>query len=583
MRRHYAAPAISLLLVLSLTGLAAQSSNMLTWHNDNWRSGANTAEKILTTTNVTSSLFGKICSAPTDGAVNAQPLIVTGVPFTVSGVSTTHDVAYVATENDTLYAFDANNCALLNSVSMVPMVSGCSAGVTCEQPVDCHYIGGGGCKTVAPTVGILSTPVIDAVAGAGGTTGTLYLVAETQVGAGKKISTWKHRIHALDITTLAEKTGSPAVIQGSAGTVTFISQRQIQRPGLLLLKNAGPNGDSMVYAAFSLMDGTPAKLGLKPPGWIVGYDATNLSAQPAGLPYVFSSTPNGTGPGGPGGGIWQAGAGLAAGLGSATDPTTYIYVGTGDGTWDAGSGGSDYADSFIKLTPALQVAGFFTRYNEPMYAAADIDFGSGGVMLVPDKTIPSRPYISINAGKDGNVYVIDRGAPGGYNGISNTSVETVAGAYPFISTPAFCNGYLYDAVLGGALKSWRVSASCNPGPVCASGVRSTREKFAFGTTPSVSSNGTAAGTGIVWAVASPNQATGGSAAVLYAFDALNLTELYDTTQCATQDMPGLGVKFTVPAVVNGKVYIGTQGEMDVYGELPASRSCLFGRELANRN
>jgi len=563
--------------------LAAQSSNMLTWHNDNWRSGANTAEKILTTTNVTSALFGKICSAQTDGAVNAQPLIVTGVPFTVKGVATTHDVAYVATEKDSIYAFDANSCALLKSVSMVPVINGCTAGVTFEQPVDCHYIGGGGCLTVAPTVGILSTPVIDATSDDNGTTGTLYLVAETQVGAGKNISAWKHRIHALDITTLAEKTGSPAVIQGSAGLVTFISQRQIQRPGLLLLKNAGPNGDSMVYAAFSLMDGTPAKLGLKPPGWIFGYDTTNLNAQPSGLPYVFSSTPNGTGPDGPGGGIWQAGAGLAAGLGSATDPTTYIYVGTGDGTWDAGSGGNDYADSFIKLTPALQVAGFFTRADEPSYDDADIDFGSGGMMLVPDKTIPSHPYISINAGKDGNVYVIDRGSPGGYSSTSNTNVETVAGGYPFISTPAFWNGHLYDAVLGNALKSWHVSASCDPGPVCGTGVRSTKEKFAYGTTPSVSANGTAAATGIVWAIDSPNQVKGGAPAILYAFDALKLTELYDTTQCGTQDNPGLAVKFTVPTVVNGKVYIGTQGEMDVYGELPASRTCTSSRELAKRN
>jgi hypothetical protein len=560
-----------LLSVFHPVPLAAQV-NVLTWRNEIGRSGANTAETALTTTNVTKPSFGKICSAPVDGATNAQPLIVTGVPFTVKGITATHDIAYVATENDTLYAFDANNCALLNAASMVPVLNGCTPGVTCEQPVDCKSIGGGGCLTIAPTVGILSTPVIDAASGVNGTTGTIYLVAETQVGAGGTPSAWKHRLHAIDITNLAEKPGSPVMIQGNFGAVPFRSGWQIQRPGLLLLKNAGPNGDNMVYAAFSLMDGAPRKLGQKPPGWVFGYDTTNLSSQPAGLPYIFNTTPNGVGPNGPGGGIWQAGAGLAGGLASATDPTLYIYFGTGDGTWDAGSGGNDYADSFLKLAPNLTVAGFFTRYNEPAYAAANKDWGSGGMMLVPDNTFPSQPYLSINAGKDGNIYVIDRGSPGGYNGVSNTNAETVSGKFAYFGTPAFWNKHIYNSIVGSVLKSWPMSASCTPGPVCTTGIRFSKITFPFGTTPAVSANGTKAGTGIVWAIASPDQVNGGVAAILYAVDAIKMVELYDTGQCGTQDVPGLAVKFTVPSIANGKVYIGTQGEFDVYGLIP-TRTC----------
>jgi hypothetical protein len=572
MRRYCAPAAICLLLIFHSAALTAQSTNLLTWHNNNGRSGANTTETILTTTNVTKTTFGKICSAPLDGAAYAQPLIVTGVPFTAGGKTATHDIAYVATQNDTLYAIDANNCAQLASVNLVPIIPGCVSGKTCEQPVDCKSIGGGGCLTVAPTMGILSTPAIDAALGANGTTGTIYLVAETQIGAGALPSAWKHRIHALDITTLAEMPGSPGLVQGNVGSVPFRSGWQIQRPGLLLLKNAGPNGDTMVYFAFSLMDGAPRKLGQKPPGWVFGYDTTNLSAQPAGLPYIFNTTPNGVGPNGPGGGIWQAGAGLAGGVASASDPTQYIYFGTGDGTWDAGSGGSDYADSFVKLNPSLQVAGFFTRYNEPSYATANKDFGSGGMMLVPDNEFASHPYISINAGKDGNLYVIDRGSPGGYNGVSDTNVQTFNAKFAFFGTPAYWNQTLYNGIVGGILKSWHLQDTCVPGPICSAGLRRSLVKFYNGVTPSVSSNGNTRGTGIVWAIETYNQASGGSPAILYAFDAVSLVELYDTTQCGTHDTPGLAVKFTVPSVVNGKAYVGTQGELDVYGVIP-TRTC----------
>ncbi len=553
--------------------LLCSQTNVLTWHNDNWRTGANTTETTLTTTKVTATQFGKICSAPTDGAINAQPLIVSNVPVKVKGVTAKHDVVYVVTENDTVYAFDARNCTLLKSASIVPAILGCTPGVTCEQPVDCKSIGAGGCLSLKPTLGILSTPVIDATPGPNGTTGTIYLVGETQVGAGASPLAWHHRIHALDITNLLEQPGSPVAIRGSVGTLTFNSGWQLQRPGLLLLKNAGPNGDSMLYAAFSLMDGSWQKLGEKPPGWVVGYDVTNLKSQPAGLPYIFATTPNGTAPYGPGGGIWQAGAGLSAGFASATDPNMYIYVGTGDGTWDAGAGGSDYADSFLKLTTNLQVAGYFTRADELNYVNMNKDYAAGGMVLVPDNTFSNFPYLSLNSGKDGNFYVIDRGNPGGYNGVANTNLQTVPGKFAYLSTPAYWNGHLYDAVVGAVLKSWVLSNTCNAaGPVCATGGHLSKVTFLYGVTPSVSSNGTQAGTGIIWAIETYNQVIGGNPAILYAFDAMNMTELYDSTQCGSLDTPGLAEKFTVPTVANGKVYVGTQNELDVFGPV-ATRTC----------
>jgi hypothetical protein len=569
MRRCRLSMAIGVVLFCTAS-LGAQSTNVLTWHNDNWRTGANTTETTLTTANVTQATFGKLCTAPTDGAINAQPLIVTHVPISIAGTVANHDVVYVATENDTLYAFDANNCALLKKASLVVAIKGCVAGTTCEQPIDCHSVGAGGCFTLAPTVGVLGTPVINTVPVHGGTGGTIYVEAETQVGAGRTPSVWRHRIHALDITTLLEEPGSPGLIKGSFAPLAFNPRLEIQRAGLLLLNGVGPNGDSVVYFGFSLLAATAT---LKPPGWVFGYDVTNLSQQPAGLPYVFSPTPNGVGPYGPGGGIWQAGAGISAGLASASDPTTYMYVATGDGTFDANTGGSDYGDSFVKLDPTLHVAAYFTRSDEEMYQAADKDYGSGGMMLVPDNTISTNPFIAINAGKDGNTYVIDRGTPGGFNGASNTNTQTVPGNSAYFGTPAFWNRHLYNGVRGSVLKSWLLSSTCNPGPVCSTNTHFSDVKFSNGVTPSVSANGNVVGTGIVWSIDTMNQVNGGPPAVLYAFDAGSLAELYASNQCGGADTAGPGVKFSVPTIANGKVYVGTQTELNVYGKLHASRTC----------
>jgi hypothetical protein len=549
-------------------------TNVLTWHNDNGRTGANNQEKILNTSNVKPDMFGKLCSAGTDGQIYAQPLVVTGVPVIsgISGVPSNHNVVYVATMKGSVYAFDADDCSLLRTVSLIPKVAGCTPGVTCEEPVDCRrYPGNGQCTAIDPTVGILSTPVIQTMSANTGTTGTMYVVAESQVGSDTKISAWRHRIHALDITDLSERPGSPALIHGSASGVNFASHRQIQRPGLLLLPGVGPNGDSMVYVAFSLMDGAIA--GGLPHGWIFGYDTKNLDAQPAGLPYIFNTTPNGTGPTGPGGGVWQGGAGLAADIGSATDPTKYIYVGTGDGSFDANGGGKNYGDSFLKLTPDLAtVAGYFTRFNE-FTADSDTDYGSGGIMLVPNGALTAHPYIAVNGSKDRHLYVVDRGTPGGYNGVSNTNLQTIAEPAMIHNTPAYFDHHLYYAVIAGPMKSNVIQDTCHPGPICTPAAFVSSAHFLYGTTPSVSSNLTTRGTAIVWAIHSRNQALGGLPAVLYAFDAANLHQLYASDQCGQQDVARPGTKFSVPTVANGKVYVGTQTELEVYGELPSHRTC----------
>ena len=572
MMRKYVLPFFCLALAGALQ-ISAQTINVTTSRNNNWRTGSNTSEKILTTTNVTMTTFGKVCSAPVDGGIYAQPLIVTQVPFTVGTTTTKHNIAYVVTQNDTLYAIDANNCTVLNSVSLVPVIPGCTPATTCEYPVDCHYVGEGGCDTVAPTVGALSTPVINATFGSTGNTGTIYLVAETQAGSGTTITAWNHRIHALDITTLNELTGSPALVAGSYLGATLASHQQVQRPGLLFLKGVGPNGDNMVYFGLSLMDGAPQKLGEKPYGWVFGYDTTNLSAQPSGLPYVFCTTPHGVGPNGPGGGVWSDGVGIAAGQASATDPTTYLYIATGDGTFDVNTGGVDYADSFVKLTPTLQVADYFTRYNElTAYTPGNVDYGSGGMVLIPDNTFKKHPYIAVNASKDANIYVVDRDSPGEFNGLANTNLETVTGKFAFHNTPAYWNLTLFYNTIGGVLKSYPLKGTCSPGPVCSTGIHYSKVSFITGSTPSVSTLGNTAGTQIVWSLYTADSATGGIPAVLYAFNATNLAELYNSSQCGTQDTAGWSVRFTTPTIANGFVYVGTQSELDVYVVLP-SRTC----------
>ncbi len=580
-------------IVLSAATALAQV-NVTTWHNEVGRTGQNTQETILTPGNVAKNTFGKICSATVDGQVYAQPL-------TVWNSATGKNTVYVETENDTIYAFDGTNCSLIQKASLLP-----SNGT--EYPVDCCFIGGGLCQTVAPSVGILSTPTIDRA------TNTLYVVTESQVGStgteGKDCKTkqppsaWVHRLHALDLTSgqtfLNEKDGGPVQIQGSVSTgKTFSSKNQIQRPGLLWL-----NGDpSLVYLAFSMMDNSPPPF---PPGWVFAYDAQNLAD--SNYPKVFATTPTTSGNTN-GGGIWQGGAGLAAGVDSKGGKT-YIYFGTGNGTFDAYKStppNTDYGQSFVKLNVDLSgVADYFAEYKalSDGCECVDLDFGAGGVALIPDNTLSDHPYIAVAAGKQKEIFVLDRAKPGKYHGSctgkcpafnskgdcagpppvckgTNENIETVPTGTNYRVTPAFWNSSLYYSSAQDALKLYPVSATCEngqPGPVCPWVAESNDGKgdvisFLYGVTPSVSADGTASG--IVWAIRNYRVVQGGPPATLFAFAGNTLGELYDSTQCVIGgkqvDEPGPATKFSVPTIANGYVYIGTQTDFDIYG--PLTRTC----------
>jgi hypothetical protein len=542
-----------------------------TWHNDNWRTGRNARETILTPTSINSpSKFGKMCTAVTDGQIYAQPLVVANV--TIHGKSY-GNVIYVATQNDSVYAFDGNSvgptCSLLLQTNLL------QAG---EHAADCHEVVFKGCGSIAPVIGILGTPVIDTG------TSTIYLVTQGQIG--NPGTSFFFRLHALDITTLSntpEKFGGPVVV----GTSGF-AQAHVQRSGMLLLAGAAANGDSIVYCAF--------EHGVKPwaNGYIYGYDAQRLQASPA----VLRTTPNGIG-----GGIWQSGAALAAGVDSAGGQR-YLFPGISDGTFDANNASPpnhDYGDSFLKLPPNLvpitpaSASTYFTPFNQSCLLSADSDFGSGGVLLVPDGALTTHLYLAISAAKDGNIYAMDRTAPGGYNGSSNTNLQTIPNSgtstackssHPYFGGAAYWHHFIYFAARGGKLSRYQLSDSCTQGgPICtdSSSVVTTTVTFSAGATPSISASDTTSG--IVWAIAGGGQVTGPPYAALYAFDALNLDannrlkSLWNSAQCPTsnRDRPGYATKFTTAAIANGRVYIGTQdpsdstntrGELDIYGLNP---------------
>jgi len=472
----------------------------------------------------------------------------------------------------------------------------------------------------------LGTPIIDAA------TNTLYVVSQHQIGPngtytpGQNCSStsppsgYVHRLHALDLSSsnfLREKYNGPVTIQGNAPVTgkQFDSKVQLQRPGLLLLPGS-PN--NTVYAGFSMMDGAPAPF---PPGWIFAYNAQNLAD--LNYPKVYATTPT-TLPDINGGGIWQGAGGLAAGIDS-DNGSTYVYVGTGNGTFDAdpaGGSGPDYGESFVKLTTGLTVADYFADYNAPSdgCACVDKDFSGGGPTLIPDGFLNynGRNYFAVIAGKETNIYAINRNSPGKYIGGCNTRTcpnmlpnggcasapptctspspgpnnnvlgEIVgASTHIFHNNPAFWsgNGYLYYAAYNDVMKAYPVSNSCASGspPVCNS-VANTAASMGYGASPSVSSKGTDSSTAIVWTTYSDGSVwaskDGGGPAVLQAFQASpsggTLTKLYDSNQCFVNhvqvDQPGPATKFSVPTVANGYVIIGTQTDVDIYGPV-AQRTC----------
>ena len=496
-----------------------QAQAVLTWHNDNARTGQNQHETILTPANVNSTAFGRLATLSVDGKVDAQPLYVPNLTIPGQG---THNVLYVATENDSLYAFDADTFAQLLHVSVLG---------TDEVPSDDHS-----CSQVTPTIGITSTPAIDLSVGPNG---TMYLIAMSKVSSS---GAYIQRLHALDLTTLNEVLGGPIEIQasfpGNGAENKFNPGVHKERPGLLI-------SGGVVYTSW----GSHCDAGSYA-GWVISYNETTL-AQVG----VANLTPNGND-----GGIWAAGSGPAA------DANGNIYVIIGNGTFDTSlttgfPSESDYGNAFVRLTPpALTVDDYFTMTNTVSESNGDVDLGSAGLMLLPPLNNAQGLPVSlvVGAGKDGNIYVLNQNNMGKYNPSMDAIYQLLPGALPSgtWSSPAWFNGVMYYGGQNTNLQAFTFTSGSF------SLTSETSATFGFpGTTPSISANGAA--NGIVWATENT------SPAVLHAYDATNLaTELYNSNQASGgRDQFGSGNKFIAPTIANGKVYVGTTTGVGVFGLL----------------
>jgi hypothetical protein len=537
----------------SVTVGVTDLAGVFTYHNDLSRDGSNPSEYALTTSNVAAASFGKLFSCTVDGAIYAQPLWAANLM--IAGVK--RNVVFVATQHESLYAFDADAgaCVTLWHVSLIDTNHGGTAGETSVPAGPSGNLVGQGFGDITPEVGITGTPVIDP------TTNTLYVVSKSVIPSGP---IFFQRIHAIDILTGNEKSASPVLIAGTypgkgdgTSTTTFNSGQELQRPGLALV-----NG--VVYIAWASHEDAPPYY-----GWIFGYKTADLT-QP---PLVLNVTPNAGY-----GGIWMSGGA------PAVDSSNNLYLTTGNGTFDANSAATpnnDYGDSFLKLTSNLLVSQYFTPTNYMNLESTDLDFSAGGATVLIDQ--PSGPvaHLVISGGKDGTVYLVNRDSMGGLG--DGNAVQSFNIGNQIFGTGAFWNGRYYLAAIDSPLQSYSLNSVS--GQFDLASVPQSPGIFGFpGSSPSVSASGTA--NGIVWALENENYCTtsssGCGSTILHAYDATNVaTELWNSTQ-GTGNSAGIAVKFTVPTVANGKVYVGTRGnntggntasstipgELDVYGLLP---------------
>jgi hypothetical protein len=501
-----------------------QGVDVTTYKNDLSRSGQNLSESALTPANVASATFGLLRLLPVDGKVDAQPLYLSKLAVG----SNFFNAVFVATEHGSVYAFDSDSGAILWHVSLLG---------TGETPSDAR-----GCSQVVPEIGITSTPVIDRSAGPHG---TIYVVAMSIDGS----SAYHQRLHALDVATGAELLNGPVEISASfptQGTATssFDAKSYEERAALLLL-----NGT--IYTSWtSHCDITPYG------GWMISFAQSTLVRNGALNIAAHSSA---------GPAIWMAGGG------PAVDAAGNIYVLSANGAFETTMdvngfpSNQDYGNSFLKISNAgagLAVLDYFTMSNEVAESSADQDLGSGGEMLLPDLMDSTNTvrHLMVGAGKDGNIYVVDRDAMGRFNSNSNNNYQTLNGALPggIWSTPAYFNGTVYYGDVSGTLKAFTISKA----KLLAAPQSQSSTQFSYpGTAPSVSANGTA--NGIVWA----HENT--SPAVLHAYDATNLAhELYNSNQAAgNRDQFGAGNKYITPTVADGKVFVGSTNAVAVFGLL----------------
>jgi len=512
---------------------ASSSTDVLTYHNDSARTGQNLNESILTTSNVTATTFGKLSIYPADGRVDAQPLYVSNVAVPGKG---TYNLLMVASEHDTVYAFDADSGTVIWQTSMLK---------TGETPSDPR-----GCNQVTPEIGVTATPVIDRKQGANG---TAYVVAMSKDASGN----YFQRLHAVDLALGTELLGGPVEIQASfpgtgEGTngadVIFDPKQYKERVGLLEL-----NGT--VYLAWA------SHCDIQPyTGWIMGYSTSTLAQTT-----VLNLTPNGSQ-----GAIWASGAGMAA------DTTGNIYLLDGNGSFDTTlnaqgfPSNGDFGNAFLKLSTlgGLKVADYFEMFNQQAENSSDTDLGSGGALVLPDLTdgAGQTVHLAVGAGKDSNLYMVNRDSMGKFNPSANQIYQELAGIFPAVggqlsgvyAAPAYFNGTLYYGAVGHPIMAFKIANGLLPAAATAQSSNS----FPYpGATPSISANGNS--NGLVWAVEN------NTAAVLHAYDAATLAELYNSSQASGgRDSFGAGNKFMTPTIVNGKVFVGTPNGVAVFGLLP---------------
>ncbi len=513
--------------------MPGQATDVLTYHNDNGRTGQNLNEEILSPANVNTNHFGKLWVLKADGLVDAQPLYAAGVSIPLKGV---RNVVFIATEHDSVYAYDADSTNLFWQVSMLG---------TNEVTSDDR-----GCSQVTPEIGITSTPVIDRQLGPNG---TIFVVAMSKQ-VTNSTTVYFQRLHALDLATGTNRLPAVTIAAQYPGTgddrvgtnVVFDPSQYKERCGLLLL-------GGVIYTAWA------SHCDIRPyTGWIIGYDEHTL-AQTS----VLNITPNGNESA-----IWMSGAGLAA------DAASNIYFLAGNGTFDTEltTNGypieNDYGNAFIKLSTTsnqLAVADYFDMYDTVSESDADTDLGSGGALVLPDM-LDGQGHIrqlAVGAGKDGNLYLVDRSNMGRFNLTNDAAIyEELDGVLPggVWAMPAYFNGTLYYGSVGYYLQAFPFQ-----GALLTNSSSQTAITFTYpGTTPAISANGSS--NGIVWATENTTPA------VLHAYAPTNLArEYYNSTQAAGgRDSFGSGNKFITPTIASARVYVGTATGVGVLGLLDQS-------------
>jgi hypothetical protein len=518
--------------------------NVTTYQYDNFRTGNNSAETILKPSNVNSSKFGLLYSQPVDGYVYAQPLYLQNVDIPGKGL---HDVVFVATENNSLYAFDAQGDAGTDAEPLWHVNFG--------TPVSDSDIFG--VSDIFPQVGITATPVIaPANPSVSGSTPTLYVVSKSKTVDGSGNATFYQKLHAIDVTTGFEKTGSPVEIQATVkgigdgsinGLVTFSPLYQQERPALLLVP--GTNGGAgTVFLSFGSHGDSPPYH-----GWIFAYNATTLARVG-----VINTSPNASNdPSGwplAGGSIWQSGGGLSSDGSS-------IYCVTGNGAFDPSNG--SYGDSVLRIPMStFQVADYFTPNDQEALNDGDNDLGSSEAILLPPAAgSAQKPNLLVCCGKEGTIYLLNRENLGKYNATDNVVQELYERQNGVWGSPCYFNGSVYYGPTYGEIRQYPVREATFFGGGESS---STPETFEFpGPTPCVSSDGNQ--NGILWAIQTDAWSYGGPG-VLHAYAASNLnTEFYNSSTTNGRDTLDGAVKFSVPTVANGRVYVGTADSVSVFG------------------